>query len=79
MKGFQWNKLRTRHIQNTIWVKVKYDKYHAVLPYAEIEDLFAAAVIEEKAKGTINVILIFFLSLAYRIFRYWSQEECVSS
>ncbi len=27
MKGFQWTKLRTRQIQNTVWIKVKYDKY----------------------------------------------------
>lgn len=52
LKGFQWTRLRTRQIQNTIWLKVKYDKYHAVLPYEEIEDLFAAAIVEDKPKGT---------------------------
>eukprot|EP00026_Physarum_polycephalum_P002187 Phypoly_transcript_02192.p1 GENE.Phypoly_transcript_02192~~Phypoly_transcript_02192.p1 ORF type:complete len:950 (+),score=214.97 Phypoly_transcript_02192:198-2852(+) len=52
MKGFQWTKLRTRQIQNTMWVKVKYDKYQSQLPYEEIETLFGAKVIEEKPKDT---------------------------
>jgi hypothetical protein len=55
MKGFQWSKLRTRQIQNTMWVKVKYDKYHSQLPYEEIENLFGAKIIEEKPKGKSSI------------------------